>query len=343
MQKIRIGIIGAGANTRKMHIPKLNEIEGVEIVGVVNRTHESSDKVAREFHIPRIYQHWREVVEDPDIDAIVIGTWPYLHAPITIAALEREKHVLTEARMAMNLAQAKAMYDASLAHPGCVTQVVPSPLTLHVDQTVKRLLNEGKIGKLMSVRIEDSSFFQQSGPVYGWRHDRELSGLNTMAVGIHYEIIARWVGHVFWVQAHTQVIFPFRKNSEGEFVPCSIPDYVAIQGELTNHIPFAMILNASSMFGPKRGFYLFGSEATLFFSLENNQLWFGKAEDEKMQLVPIPESENSGWRVEADFIDSIRNRTPARLTSFYEGLRYMAFTQAVAESASKGHRVSTLV
>ena len=49
---IRIGIIGAGANTRKMHIPRLHAIEGVQIVEVANRTTASAQKVADEFQIP---------------------------------------------------------------------------------------------------------------------------------------------------------------------------------------------------------------------------------------------------------------------------------------------------
>ena len=52
---------------------------------------------------------------DPDIDAIVIGTWPYLHCPITLAALEAGKHVLTEARMSMNAAEAHRMLAAAAA------------------------------------------------------------------------------------------------------------------------------------------------------------------------------------------------------------------------------------
>ena len=42
---------------------------------------------------------WSDVVQNPDIDAVVIGTWPYLHHTIVLAALQANKHVLTEARL----------------------------------------------------------------------------------------------------------------------------------------------------------------------------------------------------------------------------------------------------
>ncbi|GIX06766.1 MAG: hypothetical protein KatS3mg115_1169 [Candidatus Poribacteria bacterium] len=94
MKTVRIGIIGAGANTRNRHIPELLAIPDVKIVVVCNRTRESGERVAAQFEIPEVETDWRAVVEREDLDAIVVGTWPYLHAPITIAALEAGKHVL---------------------------------------------------------------------------------------------------------------------------------------------------------------------------------------------------------------------------------------------------------
>src|SRR5262249_37043607 len=133
---IRIGLIGAGANTRSRHIPGLKAVEGVEIVAVCNRRPESSTAAAREFGIPRIHATWEDVARDPEIDAIVIGTWPYLHAPITLAALQAGKHVLTEARMAMNAREAHAMLEAARQHPKLVAQIVPSPFGLTADTVV---------------------------------------------------------------------------------------------------------------------------------------------------------------------------------------------------------------
>lgn len=96
---IRVGFVGAGANTRLHHIPKLRAHPGVELVAVANRTQESGERVAREFGIPRVYDDWRALVRVDDLDAICIGTWPYAHCAITLAALEHGKHVLCEARM----------------------------------------------------------------------------------------------------------------------------------------------------------------------------------------------------------------------------------------------------
>ena len=94
---IKVGVIGAGGNTTSRHIPGLQAIEGVEVVGVCNRSQESSQRVADQFGIPKTYGNWQDAIADGDTNAIVIGTWPYMHCRATIAALEADKHVMCEA------------------------------------------------------------------------------------------------------------------------------------------------------------------------------------------------------------------------------------------------------
>ena len=115
----------------------------------------------------------------------MIGTWPYLHAPITLAALEAGKHVLCEARLALNLTEAREMARAERAHPELIAQVVPSPFTLGVDKTVQRLLREGFLGRLLAIEVQvaDGRFLDPAAPL-SWRQDIGLSGLNVMSLGI---------------------------------------------------------------------------------------------------------------------------------------------------------------
>ena len=133
LKPVRIGFVGAGGNTRVKHIPGFKAIPGVQLVSVANRSRASSQKVADEFGIPKVYDDWKALVRADDIDAVCIGTWPYMHCEITVAALEAGKHVLTEARMAMDTAQAKTMLAASRKRPDLVTQIVPGPPTLEVE------------------------------------------------------------------------------------------------------------------------------------------------------------------------------------------------------------------
>src|SRR6266540_546136 len=132
-QTIRVGFVGAGANTRLHHLPKLRAQPGVELMAVANRSKESGERVAKEFGIARVHDDWREVVRAPDVDAICIGTWPYMHC---------------EARMAMNAAEGRRMLEASRKKPHLVAQLVPAPHTLETDSTLQSLLADGYVGEV---------------------------------------------------------------------------------------------------------------------------------------------------------------------------------------------------
>src|SRR5437867_998825 len=152
-QQLRIGLIGAGANTRLRHIPGLRAQVEVSIVAVCNRRPASTAAVAREYGIPRIFDKWQDLVGDPAVDAVVIGTWPYLHCPITLAALEAGKHVLTEARLSMNAVEAHQMLQAARQHAKLVTQVVPSPFGLKGHDVMRELLDAGFVGDLREIHV----------------------------------------------------------------------------------------------------------------------------------------------------------------------------------------------
>ena len=114
---IRVGLIGAGANTRLRHIPGFREQRDVEVVAVANRSRESGERIAGEYEIPTVYDNWADLLNDDSIDAVCIGTWPYMHRNLVLACMASGKHVLTEARMAMNADEAHEMLDASRLYP----------------------------------------------------------------------------------------------------------------------------------------------------------------------------------------------------------------------------------
>jgi len=227
---IRVGFVGAGANTRKHHIPKLKAQPGVELVAVANRSKESGERVAKEFGIARVEDDWRRVVEAKDVDAICIGTWPYMHRELTVAALAAGKHVLCEARMAMNAAEGRQMLEASRKAPRLVAQLVPAPHTLELDSTLQKLLAEGYAGEVHAVEVQatQQARFAELGDAMHWRQDIRLSGNNILNMGIWYEAMMRWLGPARRVMAMTKVAVPRRKDETGAWQEVKVPDHVDI-------------------------------------------------------------------------------------------------------------------
>src|SRR6185312_11349288 len=96
--------------------------------------------------IPRTFDRWQDLVADDGIDALLVATWPDQHAPVTVAALDAGKHVLTEARMAATLDDAQTMAAAAARHPELVAMVVPASFSLWADRTLARAVAERAVG-----------------------------------------------------------------------------------------------------------------------------------------------------------------------------------------------------
>jgi predicted dehydrogenase len=332
---LRIGVVGAGANTRERHIPGLRAQAGVAITRVANHSRSSSEQAARLLGIPAVAENWLSLVESPDVDAVVVGTWPYLHCPVTLAALAANKHVLCEARMAMNLEQARQMAQAAQARPGLVAQVVPAPFTLGVDRTVQRLLREGYLGRLLTleVRVADGRFLDPASPL-SWRQDADLSGLNVMSLGIWYESIMRWVGEASAVVAKGRTFVTQRLDAAGKLRAVRVPEHIAVLAEMACGAQASFTVSAVMGLVKTGEILMCGSEGTLRFA--DGVLSGARKGDAALAPISVPPDELGGWRVEEEFIRAIRGVEPVSHTTFAEGVKYMAFTEAVARSMQEG-------
>ncbi len=339
-QTIRVGFVGAGNNTRRRHIPGFQALPAIELVAVANRTRESGERVAREFGIARVHEDWRDVVRAGDVDAICIGTWPYMHCEVTLAALEHGKHVLCEARMAMDAAEGRRMLEASRRAPHLVAQLVPAPHTLEVDATLEKLLAEGYVGEVLAVELgaAQGRFVEPEAPLH-WRQDAGLSGLNVLNMGIWYEAMMRWLGPARRVTAMTRVAVPRRRDAGGAWHEVRVPDHVDILAQLERGAVAHLRFSSVTALAPPSEVWIFGSDGTLRLEADAQRLWGGRRGDGELREIPVPAERRVGWRVEEEFVNAIRGREKVSRTTFEDGVLYMAFTEAVAQSAATGHAV----
>jgi len=341
---IRIGVVGAGSMATATHIPHFQAIEGVEVVSVANRSRESGERVAEAFNIPNVYDSWADLIAAPESNAICIGTWPYMHRTLTLEALQHEKHVLTEARYAMNAQEARDMLDASRAKPHLVTQVVPAPFTLKVDSTIVDMMADGFLGNLVSVDLAAHNGFAPRPAPYTWRHDRDVSGYNTLMLGAWNETLTRWLGPASSVTAMTKVTIPTRVDGDGNLNPATVPDHVEVLYETAAGAVVHMRLSEVTGLAPPDQVWLFGTDGTLhleIIDLDTDKIVLrgGRRDDAALSEVRIPPEKQAAWRVEEEFVNAIRGIEPVTHNTFETGVKYMEFTEAVARSAQTGRTV----
>ena len=339
MASLRVGLIGAGRNTRDRHIPGFRLIPDLEIVSVVNRSYESANAVATEFGIAKVADSVEQLLADPEVDAVCIGTWPYVHRDLTVAALEAGKHVLCEARMARDAPEAEQMLAASEAHPHLVAQLVPAPFDFRLGPTIRRMCEDGTLGAILEVhvRLLNGGGLDQESPLH-WRHQEQLSGHNTMQLGIYNETLQRWLGDTRRVIADARVVVPSRVEPEsGERVPIAIPDSLGVFADMANGARCTYAVSSVAGGGDRDSagtIDIYGSEGRLHWRAGDKAEW-GLHRQDLRPLTPDPRTDHE-WQVEDDFVQSIWRGKAVTLTNFRDGVRYMRFTDAVWKSWNEG-------
>lgn len=322
---IRVGIVGAGKVAQGRHIPRLQKVPDVQITQAWSRTRETAESTAKEFGIPTVVDDWEAIVESPEIDAVVIAAPPILHLPATLAALDAGKHVLCQARMARNLSEARVMLEASKA-TDLVTTLYPPVPGLKGDRVMRRLLHdEGYVGDVMDVRV--TAVTPPIPGAGGWQVDSEVVGVNTMTLGILAEVFNRWVGPAKSVSA-----------SSGE-APTAVPQSLAIGAELESGGTTSFHLSFRVTHGPGSSMEIYGSRGVIDYKLFVEEISGMTEGEDEMHPIEISADEQRDQTTDAEFIQAIREGTPVS-PAFAEGVRYMEFSEAVAQSVYEGKAVS---
>jgi predicted dehydrogenase len=334
-EPIRIGIVGAGRIVAAEHVPRFRAIDGVELVGVANRSEDSARRAAQSLGLNRAYPSWQALLADPDIDAVLVGAWPILHAPVTIAALDAGKHVLTEARMAATADDARAMLRTARAHPDRVAMVVPATFSAWADATIVRLLRDGAIGRVRHIQVG----WDASGPGNPgdfWRWQRATSGENVMALGILTEAMTRWLGQPEAVTAVTRLGPEERPGPDGP-IAADVPDHVLALVDYPADVTATIEMSARTNGVASDHASFHGTDGSLVVDLGAKRIELVRPGREREPVV-IHDEDRAAWTAEIDFVSAVRGGPPGTLTDFATGLGYMAFLEAVQRSAVSGCR-----
>jgi len=183
---MKIAFAGTGY-INKVHA-RAAQTAGLELAAVVNHKRDSMVEFGKAFNIERQYEKLEDLLKDGGVDALVVSTPNYLHAPQTIAALNTGVHVMVEKPMAMNAIEAEQMCEAA-DKSGAILMVAHcwrfDPDVLWLKEQSKKL---GRI-----IRTKGIGVHTHWGPS-GWFTQKEFAGGGAMAdMGIHALDTARFL------------------------------------------------------------------------------------------------------------------------------------------------------
>jgi predicted dehydrogenase len=349
-KSVRVGLIGSGSVACRIHLPGLRLCPGVEITGVASVDDDAEEKTG----VKRIYRSYRQLLEQPEIDAVVIATPNHLHREMALAALAAGKHVLCEKPLALNAVEGAEMLAAAqksgLVHMTAFTyRYAPSVRYL------RQLVDRGELGVIRVVRA--SYLMALSTHLLGWRSSKEFAGSGVLAdIGSHLIHLVQWLaGDIASLTAKSR---DFRDG-----VASDVEDWIAFLAEFSSGARGTFEI---SRVCPGRGaditenmrIELYGSSGAAVFSLQDPwglQVSIGEAAREPARLlerVEVPESylklagaprnpregENR-WTYRYDqafqFIESVR-RVEIEPPSFEDGLRCQKVLDAALASSQTG-------
>ena len=183
---MKIAFAGTGF-INKIHAQAAKNL-GLDLVAVVNHKQESMAEFAKHFNIPRQYENVEAMLSDGNVDALVVSTPNYLHAPQTIPALKVGVPVMVEKPMAMNAQEAQQMCEAA-EKSGALLMVAHcwrfDPDVLWLKEQSKKL---GRI-----IRTKGIGVHTYWGPT-GWFTQKKFAGGGALAdMGIHALDTARFL------------------------------------------------------------------------------------------------------------------------------------------------------
>lgn len=182
-------MIGCGAVACYCHLPALKRISGVKIVGAADPDENARRRARRKVRGP-MHIEAEELLERPDVEAVIISVPTYLHAEVAVAAANAGKHFYLEKPVATT-AQDAARITEAVALAG-VTAVTGFNRRLHpLYQRAREILNDGRLGDVRAVQ----TVFSEPPPADGipaWKRWRHTGGGVLLDLGSHHFDLLRW-------------------------------------------------------------------------------------------------------------------------------------------------------
>ena len=355
--QFNIGVIGATGYIGAPYRAEIREAAGANIVALCARRRELLDQAGEEDGAELLTDTWREVVQQPDVNFVIVATPDALHHEAVMACADAGKHLLCEKPVGVNAAEAYEMWaayrDAGLAHyvPFWTRYCEPFVRT-------REVIESGVLGDIRGVVYRWHNPRPDDMPLT-WRDDAGLSAAGSIAdVGSHAYDTLRWIlgKEAVRVQAHADTITPARADlgainltealgqSGGQ---SGAPrrkgttfDYASVAWEFDDGAVATLVLSHTPFFrkGIAPELELHGTKASLGLDRVSGNLTLAKP-GEPVEIIDSVPDKGFGNRFAKYVFPSLRQALGGEETGhpdLKDGWRVQLFTDAAARSARSG-------
>ncbi len=323
-QSLGICLIGAG-RAGMIHAKNFqNKVEGARMVAVVDVVEESAKDAALSLGIDTYYTDYRQMLNNPDIDAVIVVSPTDLHKQIVIDCANAKKHIFCEKPMAMNTSECDEMVRACEEN-GVKLQIGFMRRFDESFQEAKRMVDEGAIGDLVLIR---SNTRGPSKP-RPWMYDLKKSN------GILAEINSHDIDSLRWFAgSEIDTLYAIGGNYRNPDAVAEYPDYydnVVMSGQFKNGIQFSIDGAAYVEYGYDSKMELVGTKGVLHVG-RTEGAFLKCSSKEHGTSSPFINSWMTLFRdaylaEDIAFVECIRNNTPPKVSGV-DGRMAVAIVEA---------------
>jgi predicted dehydrogenase len=286
MRTVRFGIIGGGmmgrefasAAARWLHLPEMTIRP--EIVAVCNRTLDTPKVDWFKKNIPTLTQvtsDYRELLDNPEVEAVYIAVPHHLHEEFYTAALEAGKHLMGEKPFGMDRKANEAIMASVGKHPGCFVRCASQFVFFPAVQRIGRMIEARAFGTIIEVNAGflHGSDLNPQKPI-NWKRTIEHNGAYGVMgdLGPHVCTVPFRAG---WIPRNVRAILSNivreRPDGKGGMVPCETWDNATLLCETLDpasgrDFPFTLRTERIAP-GQKNNWYIeiYGTRASVRYSL----------------------------------------------------------------------------
>jgi predicted dehydrogenase len=358
--EIRVGVLGATGFIGKPYRLEMRDSTNVRIVALCARRRDLLESAATEDGADLVTDDWREVVEHPDVNFVVVATPDALHHEAVLACAKAGKHLLCEKPVGKTATEAVEMWQAYRT-AGTLAHFVPFwTRYIAIFQKAKEIIESGRLGEIRGVVYRWHNPRPASMPLT-WRDDANLSAGGSIAdVGSHaYDTVCWLLGEeATRVLAHADTITPAKADlgainldealswganpeSNPKTRQGTTPDYASISWEFSSGAVGVLMVSHASFFrkGLCPELELHGTDASLAINRATGDVFIGLP-DASPELIENTPDQGFGNRFEKHVFPVVRSvlagDSPPVHPNLEDGWRVQCFTDAALQSAKIG-------
>jgi len=259
-------------------------VEDAELVALGSRSIEKARAFADTYPAKNIYGSYEQLAADPDVNAIYIATPHSHHHEHTLLCLQHHKAVLCEKAFAINARQASEMIAAARNKKVFLMEALWSRFLPHFD-VVKKMIEGGRIGKLMSMQVNFG--FKPADPVPQRLFDPKLGGGTLLDIGIY---------NVFFVHAFMGI--PDEIQAIMKPAPSGVDEQLAVQFRYNDGRVAQLLSSFSSNLGTEADIAGDAGRIRLhnrFYEPSTSISYFPDRYD-SLQSIPFPKEQGWGYQ-----------------------------------------------